>query len=336
VASWLDSYQVPFSWSHSRAQLYVECQRKYYWRYYAPYGGNAPDEPGERALLYFLGRLTNVAMLVGSTVHDLARDSLRSARAGRPWLPSVYEATAAALLSRAVRASRRAVERGYRRLPHGVAVLEEHYFRRPFGAAEESAALQRAVLYAGQLRAHPLFQEAQEHAADLLSIDEFARLLLHGVTVHAVPDVLQRLPDGRLRVVDWKTGTSTRQWLGAHRRQLGVYALYVCGQWRVPAEAIVCQLAELHSGEVLDIPFTTADLEQTEVDIAASIEAMRGSLYDLDRNRARREDLPPLAPPDVPLGLLPGACRGCAYRQVCYGERVFSWGLADDSVSREA
>ena len=66
----------------SRAVLFDECARKYYWRYYASYGGNAPWETRDRFLIYQLGRLTYIPILIGNIIHDLARDSLRRAAAG--------------------------------------------------------------------------------------------------------------------------------------------------------------------------------------------------------------------------------------------------------------
>ena len=86
---WLETYHLPFAWSHSRDLLFHLCRRQYYWRYYAPYGGNSPEEDGDGVIYYLLGRLTYISALIGITVHRVARDALQAARAGRPWEPSV-------------------------------------------------------------------------------------------------------------------------------------------------------------------------------------------------------------------------------------------------------
>jgi hypothetical protein len=322
AVDWQERYRLGFSWSHSRAELFEECQRRYYYRYYAPYGGNTPAETANRALLYRLGHLTSIPALVGSIVHDLARDALRRAQAGHLWPPTSYEASARALLSRALHASRKAAAR----LAAGeelrgsrlAALLDVHYLRQPFGTAEEEAALERVALYARALRDHPTFQEALTHADDLLSVDRFDRFTVLDVAVFAVPDAVQRRAEGRLRLIDWKTGAHVPEHLSRHARQLGVYALYAQKKWGVAAAQLECQVAELHSGAALAVPLDEETLRRTEAHIAASILAMRAPLRDAARNVAHSDDFLPLAAPHTPRQERPSACGGCPFQALCY------------------
>jgi hypothetical protein len=319
---WLDSYHTDFSWSHSRAALWEECPRKYYWRYYAPYGGNAPWETTERALIYLLGRLSNIPMLVGSIIHEIARDALRSAQKGHLWSANTYSASAQVLLKRAMRASEKAASHPAGRLGKGTAILDAHYYHLPFGPAEEQAALERADLYAQGLYQHPTFQDALGHAADLLAVDRFDTFLVVGVPVYAVPDLVQSVGAGGLRLVDWKTGGSVEEHMESYTAQLAVYALYASRKWSLDAGQIDCQVAELHTGRTRQVQLDAAELKQAEGRIAASILLMQSRLRDLARNQAHRDDFPMLASPETPLENTPAACRWCSYRLPCYGARV--------------
>jgi hypothetical protein len=319
--SWLDSYHIDFSWSHSRAALWEECPRKYYWRYYAPYGGTSPWEVTDRALIYLLGRMTNIPMLVGSIIHDIARDALRSAQKGHLWSANTYSGSAQVLLKRAIQASEKVASRPAGRLGKGTAILDAHYYRQPFGPPEEQAALERADFYARGLYEHPIFQDALAHAADLLAVDRFDTFPIMGVPVYAVPDLVQSLSGGSLRLIDWKTGGSVAEHIETYTAQLAVYALYACQKWNVNAAQIECQVAELHTGLARQIHMDDAELKRAEGRIAASILLMQSRLRDLARNQAHRNDFPMLAPPDTPLENTPAACRQCSYRLPCYGAK---------------
>ncbi len=325
MVSWLETYHVTLSWSHSRSRLFEECTRKYYWRYYAPYGGNTPQETIDRALVYLLGRLTTIPFLVGTIVHDLAREGLRAARDGHLWTPGTYAARARTSLTRALRASEKAAAQPSPRPGRGTVILDVHYYLQPFGPEEERTARERVEYYAQKLYQHPTFQSALENAQNLLAVERFYRFSVLDVPVYAVPDLVQRLDDGRLRLVDWKTGSGVRQQMEAYTDQLSVYALYAQRKWVVSARQIACEVAELHTGTTIGVPVSDEDLKRAEGRIAASIVAMQSRLRDLARNQAHRDDFPMLASPDAPRSQIPSLCLGCTYRLACYGARVRDW-----------
>ena len=318
--SWLEEIHRKLSWSHSRALLLEECPRKYYWRYYAPYGGNAPWETENREGLYLLGRLTNVPMLVGSIVHALARDALRSARNGRHWAEGTYSASAQALLKKALNASRKAAGRPPRGEGRDTAILEAHHYGQTFGAQELEAAMERAAFYGRKLYEHPSFQRALENPTGLLAIDQFGRFSLLDVPVLAVPDLVQQEQDGLLRVIDWKTGGSVAGRLDTYSKQLGGYALYARHQWGAESQQITCEIAVLQDGSTVRVPVTEETLQQTEGRIAASILEMQSRLRDLERNQAHRQDFPMEPGLGSSRKGMPASCQWCAYRSVCYSQ----------------
>ncbi len=331
--AWLDSYHIPFSWSYSRAELYAECRRKYYWRYYAPYGGNTPWERGDRALIYTLGRLTTLPMLIGSITHDLARDSLRSAAAGRAWLPAAYAASARALLDAGLRRSEKAARalRGAAQRQNtpgkGTVLLDTHYYGEPWSPADLDAALTAAAHYAEALRDHPLYQYTLAQPSDLLAADQFDAFRVSDTPVYAVPDAVQRLGNNRLRLVDWKTGRTVVAHAERHARQLLVYALYARSKWGVATNALECWIADLSTGESVSVSVDDEALRQMEDGIVASIAEMRALLRDSERNQAHADEFPMLSATqeEAADGLPPAACRRCMYRLACYGDGSRRW-----------
>lgn len=79
------SYDAPypeFSWSHSRDRALAECARAYFWRYYGSHGGWLPDAPQQTRQAYALKQLTTFPLIVGSAVHECARDCALATRNG--------------------------------------------------------------------------------------------------------------------------------------------------------------------------------------------------------------------------------------------------------------
>ncbi len=325
--TWLEERRQSFSWSYSRADVFHSCPRRYYLRYYAPYPRNAPDETGDRRLLYVLGRIASSAMLAGRVVHALARDALRVAAGGRTWRAGVLEASSRVAMTRILRSSRYAARRvaSGGSLRQAAAILDEHYYLPAGVQAAERAALERSAYYSERLVAHPLYGEALEHPDRVLAVERAMRLTIAGVSVIAVPDVILRLGDGRIGIVDWKTGTSVAEHEDQHAAQLTTYALVVAVNYHVAEGDLACIVADLHTGGLVEIPLAPGALRRAEERIALSIAELRALLDEPAANVASAGCWPALAGPATPLDELPRPCARCGYRRVCNGERVLGW-----------
>lgn len=312
---WLETYRLPFSWSHSRDQLFRLCQRHYYWRYYAPYGGNSPEEDGDRVLYYLLGWLTSIPALIGSTVHSVARDALTAARAGRPWEAGVYTATAEMLLRRSLIRSQKICEHPTVVVQRQTVLLLEHYYHQPLDVTQALASVRD---YTKALLAHPAFQRALADAQYLMLVDEVRRFDVGGVPVFCVPDVLMKSPDGSYWLVDWKTGSAVAENLEVARTQLALYALYLRQVEGARSEAIHCEVADLSHGAVYQWHLTAAQLEEAQERVIRSVAEMQQRLRDIAANQAHRDDYPQTSlsvTADSP-------CARCAFRKACFGLTV--------------
>ena len=312
---WLETYRLPFTWSHSRDQLFRLCQRQYYWRYYAPYGGNSPEEDGDRVLYYLLGRLTSIPALIGSTVHSVARDALTAARAGRTWEAGVYTATADLLLRRSLIRSQKVCQHPTVHVQRQTVLLIEHYYHQPLDVTQALASVRE---YTEVLLAHPAFHRALADAQHLMLVDEVRRFDVNGVPVYCVPDVLMSSPDGSYWLIDWKTGNAVSENLEVARTQLALYALYLSQVEGVRPEAIHCEVVDLRHGAVYQWHLTTVQLEEAHERVIRSVAEMQQRLRDITANQANRDDYPQtslLVTEDSP-------CDRCAFRKACFGLTV--------------
>src|SRR5215831_13220997 len=71
-----------FSWSRSRAGMFEECRRRYYYHYYGAWGGWDPTALPVVRRLYILKQLTGRQGWAGRTVHAAAELVLRALHAG--------------------------------------------------------------------------------------------------------------------------------------------------------------------------------------------------------------------------------------------------------------
>jgi hypothetical protein len=309
---WLESYRLTFTWSHSRDRLFQACQRQYYWRYYAPYGGNSPEEDGDRGQYYILGRLSSIAALIGTTVHIVVRDALRAARVGRPWEAGVYTAAAEVLLRRSVTRSQKACQQSTLHVQRQTTLLMEHYYHQPLELAPALTAVRE---YIKTLLAHSTFQRTLADAQHLILVDEVRCFEVGGVPVLSVPDAVTKSPDGSLRLVDWKTGSAAVENLGVARTQLALYGLYLNQVERAQPEQIHCEVADLRQGTVHQWQLTSSELEKARERVNKSSAEMKHRLRDVDANQAVRDDYPQTSLADINKG----PCIWCAFKRICFG-----------------
>ncbi len=306
---WLETYRLPFSWSFTRGQVIRQCRRRYYYKYYAPYGGNAPDEDGDRAHILTLGRLTGAAALLGSIVHRIARDSLYARRSGRMWESSASSAAARVLFQQALRRSASACQKG--RINPKQSMLQAHYFGHRL---DEATLLSRLDFLMHALLEHPVYRQLTAADSELLLLDEVRRFKVADVTVFAVPDVLLR-ESGRYRLIDWKTSSALSSHLEQAIEQLNLYALYLVRSEAVSPELTDCEIAEVAAGTSRRWGVQTADIEKTEGNVKSSIAEMQRLLTDVARNQTACGSYPrriETAPGD-------SICARCAFRGLCFG-----------------
>lgn len=295
-----------FSWSKSRHGKFSECRRLYWFHYYGSWGGwdvqRAPPEVRER---YILKNLSTRQQWAGSVVHAFIGEALEQIRRGaRPTFEAVRR-RAHETMRRQFSASRKGA---YRINPKRHPGLVEHELKLDVPDDEwrknwENAALslQRFFEAGWPDRARALAP------GDWLPVDAIDSFLLDGIKVFAAPDFALR-EDGRLVLVDWKTGHPRDE----DRDQVQGYALFAASKWRIPAERIVARLVYLGAGQEIDVAVDEGALDAFRAHFRASVDEMKSCLRDPALNEADMADFPRTGRGE--------RCRLCAFGRLCREE----------------
>jgi hypothetical protein len=294
-----------FSWSRSRDNTFQECRRRYYLHYYGAWGGWDVDAPTEVRRLYVLKQLASRQQWAGRAVHvavemafhvfreghdvpvepfvadviERMRGDWRSSRAGRyrdePKSTGLFEHEYAVALRR----------EAWQMLSRNVATCLRNFFRLPLLAA---------------IRRTPFEHWSIEHWSKMFDFE--------GTAIWVAPD-FGFWDEGRLVLVDWKTGGSRGD--GA-AFQLGCYALYAHEVLGVPPSRVDLLEVNLREPLVKRVSWDDARLEAVREQLRLSIRSMKAYLLDPAANVAALADFERTE--DIRL------CRWCNFRAVCRPE----------------
>lgn len=296
------------SWSRSRAGSFDACPRRYWFEYYGSWGGwSDRSEPRAREL-YVLKKLSTRAMWIGSVVHEAIENVLRALQRGeRPEGPAVADATIARMRADFLDSR----DRRYRERPGKHVGLFEHEYGVQVSnqAWKEGADHARACIerffesdYAGTFAGL-----SEESWLPIETLDTFE---MDGERIHVKLDAAFRRDDGRVEIVDWKTGRRDDASEGGDRVQLACYALYALEKgWVDRPEEIVTVEYSLAAKRPHVREVDPAAITQVREYIRTSIGGMKARLDDVENNVGREESFE--ASPS------PGKCRWCKFRRAC-------------------
>jgi hypothetical protein len=195
----------------------------------------------------------------------------------------------------------------YRQRPKSLA-LYEHEYAQEVADEEWRRTVDGALECLRTFYASAIYAELGALARDAwLEVEDFSSFDFEGVKVWVKLDASHRLPGGRVRVLDWKTGRVSSQ---DQTLQLACYALYATRTWGVAPRDVVMLEFNLAANEVLSYAVSEESLADVTGYIRGSIADMRRLLIAPERNVPRPEEEFPLAGTDRP-------CGRCKYRRVC-------------------
>ncbi|HET6413911.1 MAG TPA: PD-(D/E)XK nuclease family protein [Anaeromyxobacter sp.] len=302
--------QNEFSWSKSRHERFGECRRAYFYTYYGSWGG-WEAEPGTAVReLYVLKKLSSRWQWAGSLVHGTLKRILHSARFTGSFWPLEKALDRTHQRARTEWAASR--DKSYWREPSQIVGLVEHEYGEVVQNGEWKALYEQVI--EGSLRAFyrsPTLDRIRGIPREQwLSVDELDAWDFEGTKVWVAVDFAYRGADGRVCVLDWKTGKER----AVDHMQLGIYALYAQQKWCAAPAEVRCGLVYLApngspGGEEVSVAADPATLAVCQAKMRESIVAMRAALADPERNLADEEAFPRLAERD--------ACRRCPFRRPC-------------------
>ena len=282
-----------FSWSLSRHDTFATCRRRYFYSYYL-----APDDPE----IQRLKKLSALPMWAGSVVHEAIEEVLKT----RDTLPSPAEQEAlvrAAVHERMLGNWREseANSLGFR--------LFEHEYEQPVEAEDKKIVVGIVMRSLRNFfRSEVVGELFAVGRASWLTVEDLVSFHVDDVEVRLRMDVAFRGQDGRVVIVDWKTGRAEGRF---NEMQLAAYALYASEQgWVQGTPEIRTELAYLAQRRFVRRTVDVRQLDHARAFIRKSAGTMKSLLLDPVANLGRLEDFPMIERPQV--------CRRCNFRRLCF------------------
>ena len=282
-----------FSWSVSRHDSLQTCARRYYYAYYA-----APEDEEVRRLK----RLSALPLWAGSVVHETIEAFLKE----RDALPSETEqqAIVKAAVHERMLGDWRDSEGGSLRFR-----LFEHEYAQPVEAEDKKIAVGVVTRSLRNFFRSPTLAAAlRAGRRSFLSVEDLVSFEVGGTPVLLRMDLAFRDRDGRVAIVDWKTGRAEGRF---NEVQLAGYALFAAREgWVASPEELVTELAYLQIPRYVRRRVDGKTLQRAQAFIEKSALRMKALLLDPLANTARLEDFPMIDRPQI--------CRRCNFRRLCF------------------
>lgn len=308
------------SWSLSKAHLFEECPRRYYYQYYYSKSGFASDAPEDARLALEMASISGLYMWAGDIVHQTIQWVLEQARDGI--LPSPDEARAEARqrLSEGWKASVNQLWRRQQDDRHPN--LFEHYYDIPVGPDIINRVKDRVFVSMDNFMKSTLYQSiTRSPLSSWLPIEKFSSFRIDGILFYVKLDFAMKRSD-QIDVYDWKTGKPRDEEI----RQLACYSLYASGRWEIPIENVTANAVHLHPS--LDLRRTDVDdgaIEDLGAYVRRGFNAMVHSLRNPARNLAAMDDFPMTG------NLV--RCARCNFRGICIQGKQASGDINDLPVA---
>jgi CRISPR/Cas system-associated exonuclease Cas4 (RecB family) len=153
-----------------------------------------------------------------------------------------------------------------------------------------------------------------------LALEDLVSFQVGDIEVFLRMDLAYRDHDGRVVIVDWKTGRNEGRF---NEVQVAGYALYATEQgWASEPEQISTELNYLVIPKVVRRTVNPKGIDSARRFILKSAGSMKALLLDPLQNLARLEDFPMIDRPQV--------CRRCNFRRLCFPREQ----LAEPAKSR--
>jgi hypothetical protein len=282
-----------FSWSVSRHDSFQSCRRRYFYAYYA-----SQEDPE----IHRLKRLSALPLWAGSVVHETI-EGLLKARDSLP-APEEQEAIVRAAVHSQMLTDWRESEAGSLRFR-----LFEHEYQVAVEPEDKKIAVGIVMRSLRNFFRSEVLQEAYAAGRERwLTVEDLVSFEVEGLPVFVRMDLAFRDREGRVVIVDWKTGRREGRFNGV---QLAGYALYAAAQgWVSAAEEIRTELAYLALPRYVRRRVDARQLDHARSFIRKSAGNMKALLLDPLLNQARLEDFPMIDRPQ--------ACRRCNFRRLCF------------------
>jgi CRISPR/Cas system-associated exonuclease Cas4 (RecB family) len=246
LEGWFSNYN---QWSFARYRLWQSCRRAYHFEYIAP--ALRGDSAEEKQRLRELKGLSPRDAIKGKLIHKVIGDQIKRGTSGEGMNQSEAEEHYSRLVEEFRCQARDKVAEHFNGQPEDEGFFEE--------------ILQDGLFQIGTFFGRAIRQLENCRYLGHESLDSFY-LDYIGVTVKI--DYLGLKEDGRLLLLDWKTGSyDLKEWTEI---QAGAYVLWAMQSHKAQLEDICCRIAYLKNGKVRELKFQMERLEEIKEIISKS------------------------------------------------------------------
>ncbi|MFB5676446.1 PD-(D/E)XK nuclease family protein [Paenibacillus terreus] len=296
-----------WSWSQTRDRIFKECQRKYYYHYYASHNGWLPEASKLSKSAYRLKQIANLYIIFGDALHQLMErllnDSLKTDVISVD--AKILQKKLKNYLNRAFIDSRNVSQ--WMQAPKRSMMLHEMYYEGVLNQNRIDKINERIVQCVSNLRHCLSLRELMHNKVNIIEIEQLNSFLIVETPVFVKMDVLYFKPgDDRWIIVDWKTGLDDEE----NEDQLLLYAMYLNNKYQVPYEKTEIRLEYLLTGECKVIHVKKDEVKRTIERVNSSAAQMKLLLEDELTNKPMPEGNFTASPSKM-------KCKGCNFREMC-------------------
>ncbi len=268
------------AWSFSRHIAFGDCRRAYWFDYVATYDRDL--DSALKSKVWRLRGLSSKRFLLGSFVHNAISEFLSNQTKGRVMAESELHEHLLQNVERYRRTARDTIAE-YNNGLH----VEDTYFDNLRTEGTSQLSMFYRVLWPPLSRL-----KYSQH-------EKLERLAVAGTPVTLKVDLVSTAPDGRVFVIDWKTGSDDDRYEGD--LQVGVYALWASAKFGVDPSRVVTDLHYLRSGKTKPKNLSSEQVETIKEEILREYADFQRAV-DMAANPPTPE---------------PGRCLSCKFATVC-------------------
>lgn len=289
-----------FSWSNSRKELFDNCKRAYYYRYYCAHNGWESDAPQEARQAYLLKNTTSIPLAFAKGVKKAVgafMGAYQRRAAGDP-ARELTEKDFVGIVKGSLHDAciRAANQEGWRAHPkQNPMMLEKLNYRAGFSAPPVVAEIEKTKgqfdLVAKNFFDSPTAAEVREGAEIIENYEDFCSgsflLGSEAIKVWGKADTVHK-KDGKYIATLWRTGSQPKD-EESDRLHAEVIIIYLCKRYRIKAPNAIVRICELSSGKTKSYVLHDKDeYEKALLKIKASVGEMAEFLEggDMANNKA--------------------------------------------------
>lgn len=299
-----------FSWSFSRHQSVLNCQRKYAYDYYISHNGwlKRNVEPISQHA-YRLKKLQHLPMFFGQIAHEIIEQTIKQIMYTKtlPRVETLIE-QAREKLNDAYISSKKQYNAWVDK-PSRYNMFFDIYYDGKLDAEQVEIYKERlAIIFTNFLNSYTVQQLlTRSEQIKINQTEEFRFLKLHDIKVYIVMDLLYHdVETNKWIIVDWKTGKAS----ASDKQQLALYALYLQQHLGLPLDAI-----EVRNEYLLNHKHTNTQLEQFDLDSVLDI--FNESIRYMKRFQADILTNEPVDLEDFERTEMKEKCAKCNYKEIC-------------------